>query len=165
MMGKELDQLTRELKSDRQMGLSGGERAARLELDGPNKLEAKNKTKPLMLFLSQFADTMVLMLLAATLVSAILAEYADAVTIMIIVILNACLGFFQEYKAERSLEALQNLSAPKAQILSNGDVKSVPAEELVRGDIVFLKAGDRVLATMVSPWQRIMSFCLPMISM
>lgn len=145
-MGKELDQLTRELKSDRQMGLSGGERAARLELDGPNKLEAKNKAKPLMLFLSQFADTMVLMLLAATLVSAILAEYADAVTIMIIVILNACLGFFQEYKAERSLEALQNLSAPKAQILSNGDVKSVPAEELVRGDIVFLKAGDRVPA-------------------
>ena len=70
---------------------------------------------------------MVLMLLAATLVSAVLGEYADALTIMTIVVLNAVLGFVQEFKAERSLEALQSFSAPRDQILCDGEVRSVPA--------------------------------------
>lgn len=138
--------LAHEYNTDFHAGLSAAERSARLKSQGYNRLEHRRVKKPIMLLLSQFGDTMVLMLLAATLVSAILSEYADAVTIMIIVILNALLGFFQEYKAERSLEALQNLSAPAAQILCNGEITSVPAEELVTGDIVFIKAGDRVPA-------------------
>ncbi len=142
----DLVQLTKELGTDARTGLSREERARRQRLHGLNKLEHKKSSHPLMLFLSQFGDTMVLMLLAATLLSAFLREYADAITIMIIVILNAVMSFVQEYKAERSLEALQHLSAPKAQIISGGEVREVAAEELVPGDIVFLKAGDRVPA-------------------
>lgn len=142
----DLEQLTRELGTDARSGLSREERSRRQRLYGLNQLEHKKSSPPLLLFLSQFGDTMVLMLLAATLLSAFLREYADAITIMIIVILNAVMGFVQEYKAERSLEALQQLSAPKAQIISGGEVREVAAEELVPGDIVFLKAGDRVPA-------------------
>jgi len=141
-----LESIIAELRTDSQAGLAREERRHRQQKVGLNLLEARKKKKPIMFFLSQFGDTMVLMLLAATLVSAIMGEFADSLTIMIIVVLNAFLGFFQEYKAERSLEALQNLNSPKAQILSGGEVKSVPAQELVPGDIVFLRAGDRVPA-------------------
>jgi Ca2+-transporting ATPase len=141
-----LEKVAEAFETSLRAGLSWEERVARLKSYGPNKLKSKRARIPLMLALSQFADTMVLMLLVATLVSAVLGEYADALTILIIVILNALLGFIQEYKAERSLEALQNLSAPKARILCAGEVRSVPAEDLVPGDIIFLKAGDRVPA-------------------
>lgn len=133
-------------EKDVRSGLTREKRRILLQRFGPNRLDTKKSKTPLMLLLSQFGDTMVLMLLAATLVSAVLGEYADAVTIMIIVILNALLGFVQEYKAERSLEALQNLNAPMAQILCEDEVRSIPAEELVPGDVVFIKAGDRVPA-------------------
>mgnify|MGYP000930769648 CR=1 FL=1 len=132
------------LKTDLEKGLSPAERRRRLK-EGPNVLD-RTRSSPLLVFFSQFADTMVLMLLGATLVSAVLAEYADALTIVIIVILNALLGFIQEYKAERSLEALQDLTGPLAQVLSGGEIIQVPAAELVPGDVVFLKAGDRVPA-------------------
>ncbi len=133
-----------ELRTDLERGLTATERRRRLQ-NGPNILDSR-RSSALLVFISQFADTMVLMLLAATLVSAVLGEYADALTIMIIVILNALLGFAQEFKAERSLEALQDLTAPMAQILCAGEIKLAPAAELVSGDIVFLKAGDRVPA-------------------
>jgi len=142
----ELTELAGRLKTDLQRGLPERERAARLQKWGCNKLETKRSDKAFMLFLSQFADTMVLMLLGATLVSAVLGEYADALTIMIIVVINAVLGFVQEYKAERSLEALQKLSSPKARVISDGEIKVVAGEELVPGDIVLIKAGDRVPA-------------------
>ncbi|HOC05895.1 MAG TPA: cation-translocating P-type ATPase [Bacillota bacterium] len=132
------------LNADLETGLTQEERQRRLRA-GANILE-REKTSVALVFLSQFADTMVLMLLAATLVSAVLGEYADALTIMIIVILNSVLGFIQEYKAERSLEALRELAAPMAQVLCAGEVKLLPAAELVPGDIVFIKAGDRVPA-------------------
>lgn len=132
------------LKTDLEKGLSARERRRRLQ-KGPNVLDSPRRS-PMPVFLSQFADTMVLMLLAATLVSAVLGEYADALTIMIIVILNALLGFFQEFKAERSLAALQELAAPMAQIISEGTRKAVPASELVRGDVLYLQVGDRIPA-------------------
>ena len=146
MGGMSLDKIIANLKSNPREGLAREERIKRLQQNGPNKLDPKKNKSPLMLFISQFGDVMVLMLLAATLVSAALGEFYDAITIMIIVILNALLGFIQEYKAERSLEALQNLSAPMAQILCDGEVCTVPGETLVTGDIVFLKAGDRIPA-------------------
>ncbi|MGI6364622.1 MAG: cation-translocating P-type ATPase [Bacillota bacterium] len=142
----EAEKFIRQLGSDPSAGLASEERFRRQRQYGLNKLEEKRSFRPLLLFLGQFGDTMVLMLLAATLVSAVLGEYADALTIMTIVVLNAVLGFVQEFKAERSLEALQSFSAPRAQIICDGEVRSVPAEELVPGDIVFLKAGDRVPA-------------------
>lgn len=133
-----------ELNSDLERGLTAEERRRRLQ-EGANILDSE-RISAVLVFLSQFADTMVLMLLAATLVSAILGEYADALTIMIIVVLNAVLGFIQEFKAERSLEALRELAAPMAQVLCNGEIKLLPAAELVPGDIVLIKAGDRIPA-------------------
>lgn len=135
-----------EFMTNFEMGLTREERNSRLQQAGPNRLDHKRAKTPIMLLLSQFGDTMVLMLLAATLVSGVLGEYADAITILIIVVLNAFLGFVQEYKAERSLEALQNLATPRAYILCQGEIISVSAEELVPGDIVYIKAGDRVPA-------------------
>ena len=120
-----------------------GERAARF---GPNEL-AKAPPLPLWsLFINQFKDFLVLVLLAATVLSGLLGEYADAVTIMVIVIINALLGCFQEYRAERSLEALKRMTAPEAKVIRGGREQKISAAHLVPGDIVYLEAGDKVPA-------------------
>ncbi|MCL6635464.1 MAG: HAD-IC family P-type ATPase, partial [Peptococcaceae bacterium] len=134
------------LKSDGSKGLTDREVRERAARFGPNELARAPKDPPWQLFLNQFKDFMVLILLAATAVSGFLGEYADAVTIMIIVIVNAILGFVQEYRAERSMEALKQLAAPEARVIRNGQERRVPAVELVPGDIVLLEEGDRVPA-------------------
>jgi Ca2+-transporting ATPase len=96
--------------------------------------------------MGQFKDVMVLILLGATAFSLLMGEIADAVTIIIIVILNACLGFFQEYRAEKTLEALKKIAAPTALAFRDGRLVNLPAEELVKGDIIRLEAGSRVPA-------------------
>lgn len=111
-----------------------------------NVIQEGKKERPLVMFLRQFTDTMVLVLLTATLISGIVGAMADAVTIMAIVIINAILGFIQEYRAERSLEAIKKMAAPAAKVLRNGKRKSIAAEQLVPGDIVYMEAGDRVPA-------------------
>lgn len=133
---------------DPKRGLPRGERARRLDKVGPNVLDTKGGRPPGVLLLSQFGDILVLILLAATLVSAVLGETDDAITILIIVILNAILGFIQEYKAERSLQALQQMASPKARILCEGEICEVEARTLVPGDVVILQAGDKVPADM-----------------
>ncbi len=97
-----------------------------------------------LLFLNQFKDFMVLILLGATLLAALLGEISDALTILVIVLLNAFLGFIQEYRAERSLEALQKMAAPRARVLREGSLSIIPAAEVVPGDLVYLEPGDRV---------------------
>src|SRR5690606_15623413 len=94
----------------------------------------------------QFTDVMVLILIGATLISGLLGEYADAVTILVIILLNAVLGFVQEYRAEKSMEALKQLAAPEATVLRGGSEVRVPAREVVPGDILLLQAGDKVAA-------------------
>ncbi len=139
-------------KTDAQSGLSDkkvNERAARF---GPNELAKAPKPPLWQLFINQFKDFMVLVLLAATAISGFLGEYADAVTIMIIVIINAVLGFIQEYRAEQSMEALKQLTAPEARVVRSGQERKVPAVELVPGDIVFLEEGDRVPADLRLLW-------------
>ena len=89
---------------------------------------------------------MVLVLLAATLISAVLGEFADAATILIIALINAVLGFAQEYKAEQSLNALKRLSAPNAKVVRNGTTRQIPARELVPGDILVLEPGYKLAA-------------------
>ncbi|MGE5578280.1 MAG: cation-translocating P-type ATPase [Syntrophothermus sp.] len=133
-------------QSDPENGLSCSKAATRQKKYGPNRLPEGKKTSPLGMFFAQFQDLMVGVLLAATLVSLFLGEIEDAVTIMVIVVLNAVLGFVQEYKAERALEALKRLSAPQARVIRDGRQAEIPAEELVTGDLVVLEAGDRVPA-------------------
>lgn len=127
-------------------GLSSAEAAERLKKYGENSLAKEKKAKPLKIFLGQFRDVMILILLAATAVSFFLGEFYDAVTIVIIVLLNAILGFAQEYKTEKTLIALKNMTAPSAKCYRDGVLVTVPAAELVPGDIIRLEAGDKVPA-------------------
>ncbi|MEW6274379.1 MAG: cation-translocating P-type ATPase [Bacillota bacterium] len=127
-------------------GLSEREAAERLARFGPNELLKATRASLVSMFLGQFRDFMVILLLAATLISFFLGEYADALAILAIVTLNAVLGCIHEFKAERSLEALKQLVAPEARVMRNGLEKKIPAAELVPGDLVFLEAGDRVPA-------------------
>jgi len=134
------------LQSDASCGLTGDEARRRREKIGPNQLQVKPKDPPYKIFLSQLQDFMVLVLLAATAVSVLLGEIADAITIVAIVIINAFLGFIQEYRAERSMEALREMAAPEARVKRDGEVQRVPARDVVPGDILLLESGDRVAA-------------------
>lgn len=127
-------------------GLSSREVEKRLEEFGLNELKHKKKKFPLMIFLSQFNDFMVWVLLGATIISGIMGDTADAITIIIIVIVNAILGFVQEYRTERSLEALKNLAAPTCKVYRDGCLKVLNSIYLTLGDTVLLEAGDRVPA-------------------
>lgn len=127
-------------------GLSSSEVKTRLDKFGFNELAEKEKTVWWKRFLAQFQDFMVLVLLGATLISAFLGEYADAITILIIVLMNAILGFVQEYRAEQSLAALKKLASPTARVVRNGMVQQIPARELVPGDILVLESGDKLAA-------------------
>lgn len=127
-------------------GLDEQDAKQRLEQFGPNKLAAAGRTPPWKMFVNQFRDFMVLILLAATLVSGLLGEWADAITIMIIVIVNAILGFVQEFRAEKSMEALKALTAPEARVLRSGLERKIRAADLVPGDVVLLDTGDKVPA-------------------
>jgi len=127
-------------------GLSVKEVHRRLLEVGKNVLAVKKGVHPVFLFLGQFKDFMVLVLLAATVVSGLLGEIADAVTILAILIINAILGFVQEYRAERSMESLRSLTAPEARVLREGIESRIPAVDVVPGDIVILEAGDRIPA-------------------
>ena len=108
------------LRTSEASGLDPGEAADRLERFGPNKLAEAGKVSLWTMFISQFKDFMVLILLAATVVSGFLHEWADAITIMIIITLNAALGVYQEFRAERSIEALKQLTAPEAKVVRGG---------------------------------------------
>src|SRR5437879_6154734 len=133
--------------------LTSREAAQRLSRFGPNELVQPAKVSPLRILLSQFIDVLVIVLIIAAVISATLgllqgetADLYDAVLIIVIVIMNAILGFVQEYRAERSLEALKSLAAPKAHVLREGGVVAVPSRDLVPGEVVVLAAGDRVPA-------------------
>ncbi|MGE5589674.1 MAG: calcium-translocating P-type ATPase, SERCA-type [Bacillota bacterium] len=127
-------------------GLTAQQTQQRLEQVGPNRLTESRRISPWKLLVQQFQDFMVLVLLGATAVSYLLGEISDAITIVAIVVLNAILGFVQEYRAERSLEALKALAAPKARVVRDGEPQEVPADRLVPGDILLLEAGDRLAA-------------------
>lgn len=129
-----------------QGGLSEEEAGRRREDSGYNELSEGERLSPFTLLLNQFKDFMVLVLMGATLVSGLLGEYLDAVTIIAIIILNGILGFVQEFRAERSLRALKQLSAPTAKVVRGGESRHEAARMLVPGDIVLLESGDRVPA-------------------
>lgn len=111
-----------------------------------NVLDAAENSKPWLIFLRQFTDTMVLVLLAATVISGAIGAMADAVTILAIVIINALLGFVQEYRAERSLEAIKKMASPHALVVREGRKQSIDAAQLVPGDIIWVESGDKIPA-------------------
>ena len=127
-------------------GLTEKEAKRRNDTFGYNELEEKKKISAIGLFFSQFNDFITWVLIAATIISGIMGQKADAITILIIVILNAILGFLQEYKTEKSLEALKSLSAPTCKVIREARVKVINTVYVTVGDIVILEAGDKVPA-------------------
>lgn len=134
------------LRTDCTIGLSTAEATRRLDEYGYNELEEKQATPWWQHFLAQFQDFMVLVLLGATLISAFLGEYVDAITILAIVLINAILGFIQENRAERSIKALKKLTAHTASVIRDGSIQQVQAREIVPGDILVHEAGDKLAA-------------------
>ena len=135
-----------QLSDSRLEGLSSEEAAKRLTKYGLNVLLEKKRKPVWLLFLGQFKDLMILILLAAALISSLIGELNDALVIIIIVILNAVVGFLQEFRAEKAMAALKKMSAPSATVLRDGKPMHLPASELVPGDVVLLEAGDMVPA-------------------
>ena len=127
-------------------GLSREEAHQRLLKYGPNELSQGKKASAISMFIGQFKDFMVMVLLAATFISFILGEMADAIAIVIIITMNAILGFIQEYRTEKSLEALKAMSAPHATVVRDGREDIIPAGEIVPGDLVVLEPGNIVPA-------------------
>ncbi len=128
-------------------GLSAEEAARRLAAHGPNELKEGHRKTLLSIVISQFKNLMILVLLAAAILSLVVGEdLADAIIIFAVIILNAVMGTIQEAKAEAALEALKKLSAPAAKVIRGGQVTTVPAAELAPGDVVLLEAGDHVPA-------------------
>ncbi|MBU3170160.1 calcium-translocating P-type ATPase, SERCA-type [Clostridium estertheticum] len=127
-------------------GLTNADAESRLKKYGFNKLESKKKISALQIFISQFNDFITWILIVATVLSGLMGEKADAITIFIIVIMNGILGFIQEFKTEKSLEALSKLAAPTAKVVRNGGISVIDAIYLVPGDLVILESGDRIPA-------------------
>ena len=127
-------------------GLTTKEAEKRIKSFGLNELKHKKKVSPIKTFLLQFNDFMVWVLLGATLISAIMGDVADAITIVIIVVVNAILGFVQEFRTEKSLEALKDLAAPTCKVFRDGSLSVINSIYLTVGDVVVLEAGDRIPA-------------------
>ncbi len=140
------EQSARHLHVDTVTGLSVADAAARLERHGPNQLPEGRRRTPWRMLLDQFMDFMILVLIAAAIVSGIVGELTDTLAIVVIVLLNAAIGFAQEWRAERAMAALRSMAAPSARVRRDGSVCELPAAELVPGDVVLLEAGNVVPA-------------------
>jgi Ca2+-transporting ATPase len=127
-------------------GLTAGEVTRRSAAYGPNELQQTRRTSPWAVFLAQFKNTLILILLVAVGLSLLLGQTTEAITIGVIVLFAALLGFYQEFRAERALEALRDLAAPTAAAIRDGQESTVPARDLVPGDIILLRMGDKVPA-------------------
>lgn len=147
------DAVLGELSTNTESGLTAGQVSEKLAKHGYNKLREKKKKTNLQRFFDQFKDVMILILIAAAVISFVIAcvghdpmEFFEPVLILLIVVLNAVMGMLQESKAEKALDALKNMSAPHARVLRDGEEKIIDASELVPGDIIRLEAGDFIPA-------------------
>ena len=134
------------LKTDRERGLSHAEAAKRLAEHGPNELIERGTKSPWLILWEQLTSLMVVILIIAAVVSALLGDYKDVAAIMAIVVLNALLGFTQEYRAEKAMAALKKLAVPTVKVRRDGQFQEMSARELVPGDIIVLEAGGFVPA-------------------
>lgn len=127
-------------------GLTSSEAAARLNASGENRLDAQKGQSTAAMFFSQFKDVMIAVLAVSSVISALMGQSAEAITILAIVIMNAVMGFVQEYRTEKTLEALKELSAPTAHVIRDGAACKISAREIVQGDVVLLAQGDIIPA-------------------
>ncbi|MFH1709731.1 MAG: calcium-translocating P-type ATPase, PMCA-type [bacterium] len=143
---KNIQEVEKALETNVISGLSREEAARRLQKFGPNKLKEIKKRTALIMLLDQFKDFMILVLIAAAIISGFIGEPIETAAIIVIVVLNAVLGFVQEYRAEKAIAALKEMAAPVATVIREGMPKNIPASELVPGDMVILEAGKIVPA-------------------
>ena len=146
-----IDQVKAHFETDLSQGLSSQEAAKRLESYGTNEIQEEERRSTFQKFIDQFKDFMIIVLLAAAAISAVVGisqgeGITDTIIILIVVLLNAVLGVFQEAKAEEAIDALKKMSSPLAHVLRDGDVKEIKSTQLVPGDVVLLEAGDVVPA-------------------
>jgi Ca2+-transporting ATPase len=144
---KEITSVVEELQTSF-LGLSSEEAQKRLEQYGSNELREKKKKTPFMMFLDQFRDFMIIVLIAAAIISGFIGDITDTIAIIVIVMLNAVIGFVQEYRAEKAMAALKKMAASVATVIRSGVPANIPAAELVPGDMVSLEAGKIVPADM-----------------
>ena len=142
----DVGQCTKQLETDPADGLSQPEAEHRLARHGPNRLTEKKPRSAWLRFIDQFKNVLVIVLFGAVALAAAIGDIKDAVVILIVVVLNAALGFYQEHRAEATLAALKNMLAQRARVRRDGQIVEIPAEKLVAGDLVLLEAGDRVPA-------------------
>ncbi|MCE9540646.1 MAG: HAD-IC family P-type ATPase, partial [Bacteroidetes bacterium] len=140
-----LSEITQKLKTS-PSGIDGSTASQRLREYGENKITEKKKKTVLQKFLYQFTDFMILILIAAAIISSILGDVTDSIIILVIVIINAAVGFIQEYRAEKAMEALKKMAARNTRVLRDGKNIEIPTTDLVPGDVVRLEAGDIVPA-------------------
>lgn len=149
-----VQEIEKNLQTDKTVGLTQQEAAKRLKAEGRNELAKEKKKTLIASFWEQLNDPLICVLLAAALISIILKEYSDAAIIGFVIILNAAVGVIQEGKAQKALESLQKLTSPRAVVRRNGQRRDIPAAELVRGDVVLLEAGAQVPADLrlIAAW-------------
>lgn len=146
------EEVLRKLETDRRNGITKEEAKRRQQKYGKNKLKDKPKESIFIKFIKQFNDFMIIILIIASVISAVISrlqgenDYIDSIIIIAIVVLNAIMGVIQEAKAEKSIEALQEMTPPKAKVIRDGITNEINAEELVPGDIIMLEAGNYVPA-------------------
>ncbi len=143
---KSQQEALKELNVDPTAGLSSKEAKARLEKYGENKLKGKPKKSLISLFFSQLKDMLIYVLLGAVVITIAIGEHVDAVIILLVIILNAVIGVVQEYKAEKAIEALQKMTAPKSLVRRDGEIEEISSEQIVPGDIVIIDAGRYIPA-------------------
>ena len=143
---KDSTEIIKEFNSDSLNGLTSEEAKIRLQKNGENKLASKKKKTIFQLFLAQLNDAMIYILIGAAVISGLMGEISDSIIILIVILINAIIGVVQESKAEKALEALKELSTPKALVKRNGELVEIPSEEVVVGDIAIIDAGRYIPA-------------------
>ncbi|MCU0607126.1 MAG: cation-translocating P-type ATPase [Candidatus Edwardsbacteria bacterium] len=141
-----IDEALKALETDAQSGLTEAEAQARLLKYGPNALAQGRRTSPLAIFANQFKNVMVLVLLAAAVISGLTHDITDSVVILVIAVVNAVIGFIQEYRADKAMAALARMAQPLARAVRGARVRELPSAQLVPGDLILLEAGARIPA-------------------
>ena len=140
------EKLEKDFKTNLEKGLTSGEAKKRLEEYGTNTIERESTISPIKVFIRQFKDIIILLLLAASVLSFAIGDIVEGIAVIVVIFITTIFGFITEYKAEKSVEALQNMITPSAKVMRDGELMEIEAASIVPGDIVVIEEGDRVTA-------------------